>query len=116
MSPPTFRQWFRCWASHQNIEFREQCPQCRDNIEVVGCDGTAIGIQMSNADVDPIEKTHNDVPVPAKHRRHQRCFLTNEGKASKDTKTKIRASREHLRGSVFSHTLTLCMYCLFIPF
>ena len=43
MSAPTFRYWFRCWASHQDREFREQCQGCGDNISVLGCDGTAIG-------------------------------------------------------------------------
>lgn len=41
MSPTTFRTWFRCWASHQDREFRKVCPG--GDCEALACDGTAIG-------------------------------------------------------------------------
>ena len=43
MSAPSFRHWFKCWASYQHREFRKPCFGCGDKIEALASDGTMIG-------------------------------------------------------------------------
>ena len=44
------------------IDFRQQCFGCGDNIKMLAGDGTKIGITLKQANVVPIEKKQEDIP------------------------------------------------------
>ena len=50
----TFKTCFFAWASHQKIEFLQQCPGCGPNPEVLACDGTRIRIAQISKTITPI--------------------------------------------------------------
>jgi len=82
MSPQSFRKWFFQWASHQLIDFREQCEWCGDKPKVLACDGTKIGIPLKNCHIVPIETPGSEAVVETPHQRNDRCFFNYPKKGS----------------------------------
>ena len=76
MDQKTFIQWWFSWASHQDIEFRQVCQWCGPDPEVLAADGTKIGISTHMSCVEPINKSHGE--IPANHRRLTRCFIPSQ--------------------------------------
>ncbi len=96
MSPPTFRKWWRGWASRQDIEFRQPCPgeDCQDDL---AGDGTNIGIIHANVDMKPIEARDNKEVIPTFHRRNERRFIQYTPEADENEKAVIRKARKTIR-------------------
>nr|XP_047124683.1 uncharacterized protein LOC124807139 isoform X2 [Hydra vulgaris] len=79
MSTQTFIDWFFAWASHMHIDFREKCHMCPENqqIPVLACDATKIGISFKNSFVKPIESPELNEIIPTPLRRLDRSFIFN---------------------------------------
>ena len=96
MDPKSFREWWFSWASHQAIEFRQQCTWCKDTPSILACDGTKIGMTASATNIDPIERRANTDVLITSNRKLDRCFLSGNYDNASDRKLSKEA-REHLR-------------------
>lgn len=100
MDAKSFRDWWFSWASHQDIEFREQCQWCGNEPTILACDGTKIGITSSSCKIDPVEKKDKSGEISTISKRLDRCFIHGGSKEL----------REHLRflcqGNNISQDLT----------
>ncbi|XP_047139988.1 uncharacterized protein LOC124815374 [Hydra vulgaris] len=103
MSTQTFIDWFFAWASHMHIDFREKCHMCPENqqIPVLACDATKIGISLKNSFVKPIESAELYEIVPTPLRRLDRSFIFNSEKLDSKQFSEARA-----------HLKKICLYIL----
>ena len=94
MTLPTFIDWWFGWASNMRIDFREICNWCENGPEMLACDGTKVGLGLTNAFVKPIESLEDSNIIPTRLRRNDRCYIVTPPR----TEPKIYAmARTHLR-------------------
>ena len=74
MQLPRFIEWWFGQASHMKLDFRRKCSSC-EGCDILACDGTKLGVNFSNAFVDPIELSDDVMAIPTQKRRNDRCFI-----------------------------------------
>ena len=77
MAVNTFIKWWFCWASAMNIDFRERCFSCGNDIRLLAADGTKLGITLKQASVVPIETSEEEQCHSTTLRRFDRTLITN---------------------------------------
>ena len=77
MAVNTFIKWWFCWASAMNIDFRERCFSCGNDIRLLTADGTKLGITLKQASVVPIETSEEEQCHSTTLRRFDRTLITN---------------------------------------
>jgi hypothetical protein len=77
VSTKTFVDVFFCWVACFDFDYREEIdPFCGYDPEVLGCDGTHIGVSIKNLKLtDPITSPELEDHLPSLHTRLKRCFL-----------------------------------------
>lgn len=95
MDPKSFRNWWFSWASHQQIDFRQQCFSCGTSPRILACDGTKIGPRSTLVKVDPIDHSHHNYNGQTT-RRLDRCFISSP-KDDNEISKKCREARQHLK-------------------
>lgn len=99
LSRSTFLSWWFAWLAAHNIDFRKDVdPLCGDSRNVLACDGTHVGVSLTNLNVTPIETPRNHaITIEPSHKRFDRVFLYYPKNSSKHCQENIRLARSHLR-------------------
>ena len=80
MQLPRYTEWWFGWASHMKLDFCMKCSSCK-GCNILACDGTKLGVNFSNAFVDPIELSDDMMAIPTEMRRNDRCFKVTSDKS-----------------------------------
>ena len=95
MDVKCFRDWWFSWASHQEIDFRQQCFSCGSSPKILACDGTKIGPRATLIKLDPVERIQGEDTHETTTRKLNRCFISSPYDHSESKK--CRDARIHLR-------------------
>ena len=90
MQLPRFIEWWFGWASHMKLDFRRKCSSC----DILACDGTRLGVNFSNAFVDPIELSDGMMAIPTEMGKKDRCLIVTSDKSHPSF---FQSLRSHLR-------------------
>ena len=78
MSPGEFIRWFFSWASHQKLEFRQQCIGCGSDPKALVGYSVRIDTKTSSQNSSPFEEFKGERLLYSKHGKLDRCFLPDK--------------------------------------
>ena len=75
------------------LDFCRKCSSCK-GCDILACDETKLGVNFSNAFVDPIELSNDMMAIPTEMRANDRCFIVTSDKSHPSF---FQSLRSHLR-------------------
>ena len=93
MQLPRYTEWWFGWTSHMKLDFCMKCSSCK-GCNILACNGTKLGVNFSNAFVDPIELLDDMMAIPTEMRTNDRCFIVTSDKSHPSF---FQSLRSHLR-------------------
>ena len=104
MSAKSFISWWFSWASHMNIDFRENCNWCGPKCDALACDGTKVGLGFKNSFVVPIEHCDSDDVIRTERRRFDRTLIRNQPGTKESEFAKTRKLLRDLSGKIIENS------------
>ncbi len=114
MSPLTFREWWRGWASRRGIESIPPCPgdECQDEvIQDDLADDDNIETICATVDMESIEAKQGG-DFTTSHRQNERCLFQHPSDATEDEKVLMGRARKNITIKKAQKTISDICHCI----